>query len=569
MVQATMPTVTAADKRGILHPDSSFAGLSPDLQAQLYGRLGGAALVYAGAWIANFFYMRARLAGIVEHEDVRFWEVTTLVCTAAGILVYFLCRRKLIPAKSFPNVASAFEVLGGFGIMVGFFGFEAQGAEYITRLSAALGFAPSEISARVVQPLLEANVRPLYHEGVTWVSVWLIVFPLVVPFPFRRTIVTTFLTAASVPAVLGLSLLAHDTPPIVEAWIQPYFLDLVGPTFICAGIAAFGARVVYGLTRELSKARQMGSYRLVEKIGAGGMGEVWKAKHRMLVRPAAIKLIRRQSFAPGSTGADTAVKRFEREAQATSSLSSPHTIELYDFGVSDDGTFFYVMELLNGVDLRTLVERHGPLPAERAIHILRAVCHSLADAHALGVVHRDIKPGNVFVCRRGQEFDFVKVLDFGLVKQVGEASPQLTMEGAASGTPAFMAPEMALDNRSVDARADIYAVGCLAYWLLTGQLVFEGDSTVAILVQHAKDPPRPPSTRTELPIPADLETLVLACLEKSPSSRPESARALSHSLAACLEKLPPWTEERAAKWWQTYLPDHVLDATTAPIASAT
>ena len=197
--------------------------------------------------------------------------------------------------------------------------------------------------------------------------------------------------------------------------------------------------------------------------------------------------------------------RFEREAQATASLRSPHTIELYDFGVADDGAFYYVMELLDGFDLETLVERFGPLPAERAVHLLTQVCHSLAEAHAAGLVHRDIKPANVYVCRYGREVDFVKVLDFGLVKSQRDAERRRRQRSprhhAVGGTPAFMSPEQVMGDRPIDGRSDIYAVGCLAYWLVTGQLVFTGRTAIETMLQHAQATPVPPSQRTELEIP--------------------------------------------------------------------
>ena len=198
------------------------------------------------------------------------------------------------------------------------------------------------------------------------------------------------------------------------------------------------------------------------------------------------------------------------------------------------------------------------MPAERAVHVLQQCCHSLTDAHATGVIHRDIKPANVLICRYGSDYDFVKVLDFGLVKQVGDAGTvgsQLTAEGIATGTPAFMAPEMALDNRSVDARADIYALGCVGYWLLTGRLVFEGESPMAVILKHAKDTPIPPSQRTKLAIPASLERIILACLEKDRARRPQSAKELSLALAACADGLSPWTQARALAWWRACVPD--------------
>jgi serine/threonine-protein kinase len=280
------------------------------------------------------------------------------------------------------------------------------------------------------------------------------------------------------------------------------------------------------------------------------MGEVWRARHRMLARPAAIKLIR------ASAGASPeAARRFEREAQVIASLRSPHTVELFDFGVAADGAFYYVMELLDGLDADSLLRRFGPVPPERAVHVLRQICHSLSEAQSHGLVHRDIKPANIFLCRYGEEYDFVKVLDFGIVGTVrdgADASPVQTVENAIQGTPAFIAPEQAMGGE-LDGRADIYATGCVAYWLLTGQFVFTADSPMGLILQHAQTPPTPPSARTSQPIPRALEELVLSCLAKDPADRPQSARELSARLAS-VELMGQWTQGRAEEWWTTHQP---------------
>jgi serine/threonine-protein kinase len=230
-------------------------------------------------------------------------------------------------------------------------------------------------------------------------------------------------------------------------------------------------------------------------------------------------------------------------------------VELFDFGVADNGAFYYVMELLDGLDADALVRRFGPLPADRAMYLLRQVCHSLTEAQACGLVHRDIKPANIFLCRYGEDHDFVKVLDFGLVKALdGRAergAPGLTADNVVQGTPAFIAPEQAMGDANVDGRADIYATGCVAYWLLTGQHVFTADTPMGILVHHARTRPTPPSARTDQPIPPSLERLVLACLSKDPADRPQTARELSHLLAE-VEGGDAWTEERARLWWTTH-----------------
>jgi serine/threonine-protein kinase len=287
------------------------------------------------------------------------------------------------------------------------------------------------------------------------------------------------------------------------------------------------------------------------------MGEVWRASHMLLARPAAVKLIHPKIFQKsGPAKANEALARFEREAQATAGLLSPHTIKVYDFGITDEGAFYYVMELLDGFDLQSLVEKYGPVPSERAVHFLRQACHSLWDAHLQGLTHRDVKPANLFVGVRGPDYDFLKVLDFGLVKEssVGREGVQLTMEGATTGTPAFMAPEMARGDGDGDGRSDLYSLGCVAFWLLTGHLVFEADTPMAMILKHVQDDPLPPSQCTELVISPELDRVVLDCLAKNPSERPESAKALIDRLDACTTLLEEWTPSRAASWWESHAP---------------
>jgi serine/threonine-protein kinase len=237
-------------------------------------------------------------------------------------------------------------------------------------------------------------------------------------------------------------------------------------------------------------------------------------------------------------------------------LSSPHTIDVYDFGLTEDGIFYYVMEYLHGIDLETLVQKYGPAPAERVVHFLHQICSSLDEAHRSGLVHRDIKPANIYACRYGVEYDFIKVLDFGVVKSI-EASAgrtQLTLVGAAAGTPGFMAPEMALAAKDLDGRADIYGVGCVAYWLLTGKLVFEEETPIATMLAHAQKLPVPPSRRTELNVPPQLERLIMSCLEKEPERRPSSAGAIIRMLSQCGLN-GSWTPDRAENWWRLHMPE--------------
>ena len=301
-----------------------------------------------------------------------------------------------------------------------------------------------------------------------------------------------------------------------------------------------------------AKAEELGSYRLVRKLGEGGMGQVWIGEHRMLSRPAAVKLISPRALMNLDEGErNRAKERFEQEARITASLKARSTVELYDFGVSPDGTFYYVMELLDGMDLRQLVERHGPVGVGRATHILTAVLASLAEAHDRGLVHRDIKPDNIFICRRAEEVDVVKVLDFGLVR-LGKTSAEdsrLTAAGMINGTPSTMAPEQAF-GQDLDGRTDLYALGCVAFWLLSGQELYDGATPVEVITRHVHDPV--PSLCGRVPgLPVEFARLIESCVAKEPAHRPADARSLSLALQ---QLTPPpdqaWTPQQAAQWWQ-------------------
>jgi len=303
-------------------------------------------------------------------------------------------------------------------------------------------------------------------------------------------------------------------------------------------------------TALLDEGVPLGHYRLMEKLGQGGMGEVWRARHQLLARPCAVKLIRPELL--GETSREAATERFRLEARTIARLTSPNTVRLYDFGVSETNSFYFVMELLTGMDLASLVQRFGLLPPERMVAILRQACRSLGEAHAASLLHRDIKPQNLFLCRLGIDFDIVKVLDFGLVKSLDDSATQLTAAGTLTGTPAYMPPERVVGGE-VDERSDLYSLGCVAYWMLTGQHVFTGEP-LAVMVHHARTTPKPPSAITESPIPAQLEEIVLACLEKKPENRPASAHELWRRLGE-IAFTTPWTPERAEHWWREHVPE--------------
>ena len=322
---------------------------------------------------------------------------------------------------------------------------------------------------------------------------------------------------------------------------------------LCAAFVAHQiSRVLHRLNQRVVKAREVGSYRLVERLGVGGMAEVWRANHRMLRRPAAVKLIRQKVLVRGGPSeAERLLRLFTREVQTTASLSSPHTIQVYDFGVTREGAFYYVMELLDGIDLQTLVERHGAQPAARVAYLLNQACQSLREAHDQSFVHRDVKPANIFVCRLGGEYDFLKVLDFGLVLDRHPTPEELEDDKRFIGTPAVMAPEMVRFQTPVDARADIYALGCVAYWLLTGTRVFEATTLHDMLVMHAHQKAVPPSKRLGQALHEGLESVVMACLDKNPNRRPQTARELSEMLSS-LRFEAPWSEDARVRWWSQH-----------------
>jgi DNA-binding NtrC family response regulator len=297
----------------------------------------------------------------------------------------------------------------------------------------------------------------------------------------------------------------------------------------------------------LDSGVRVGSYSLIELLGSGGMGEVWLARHQLLARPAAVKIVRQAAIGIAED-AQALRHRFAREAQATAELRSPHTVQLFDFGVTDTGGFYYVMERLRGLDLQRLVERHGPLPPERVKYLLTQACLSLSEAHALGLVHRDVKPANLFVCRLGPQYDFLKVLDLGVVSRQGDVREPVTVAGMILGTPAFLAPELLVGDGTFDARADIYGLACVAFWLLTGRPPFDAPDARSLLMHHSTTVPAPPSRYAPAPIPPELDALVLECLSKDPALRPPSAE----SLAERLEQLPleaGWNQRRAREWW--------------------
>ena len=382
---------------------------------------------------------------------------------------------------------------------------------------------------------------------VTFVGVLILVFAAMVPSTVGKTVITDLVAVSMNP--LGMAI--AKARGAWEYGSDSNLLLMHFPDYLLISVAVVIAYVVNRLGQQVSQARQLGSYQVGELLGEGGMGMVYRATHQMLARAAAIKLIQ-----PGVIGGDDrttrdlAIKRFRREAAVAASLRSPHTVQLYDFGVTADHTLYFVMELLDGMTLDDLVRDHGPVPANRAIHILGQVCESLEEAHACGLVHRDIKPGNIHIGTLGLRHDFVKVLDFGLVKSVTDGSSEDSLGtglGMPPGTPAYMAPEVT-QGETFDGRADLYGVGCVAYYLLTGHPTFEGANAFHIIARHLNDVPVPPSQHAGISVPPALDQVVLACLAKRPDERPCSAAELARSLAAI--EVEPWDEAHAAAWWK-------------------
>jgi eukaryotic-like serine/threonine-protein kinase len=481
--------------------------LPPDLLAAGVRRLGYVALLTASVSIVFSVVLRvvAARAGQPPYAGiVLFGEVAGIV---SSLGIFALTRRAGLDPAEVLDRALVFEVAMGLLFAITYHS-----------IPVATGALP---------------------KGWSSVAVWLMAFPLLVPSTRGKTAIATFATALMDPLGLLVAVLLGNQPAPAPSAAVAMFL----PTAIACVIGIVGSRIVYRLTAEAGRAEEMGSYRLVSLLGQGGMGEVWRAEHRMLARDAAIKLVRGGTDVSGRE----LMARFEREAKVTAGLRSPHTVQLYDFGRSDDGAFYYVMELLDGFTLDEVVRRFGPLSPGRVVHVMRQVCHSLAEAHAAGLVHRDIKPGNIFLCRYGGDPDFVKVVDFGLVKTLTASGADLTQTGLLAGTPAYMAPEMAL-GRAVDGRTDLYALGAVGYTLLTGLPVFERSTALETIHDHASTIPIPPSQRVATPIPPALERVLLDCLAKEPDDRPESARALEARLAEIL--LPePWTRRDADRWW--------------------
>ena len=488
---------------------------SIDLHGRTVGRLGIAA---AAVWVILFAVMVSgyQLGG--RWPPTAFSRTVELVGLISSLGMFVVCQLSRLRARRVLDLGLAWAVTVAFVI-----GFHENHAPW-----------PPGSTMR----------------GVSLVCVWVMVVPVLIPTSFGKIAATSAAVAAMSAASLGVAVAAldHPRPPTEVVFLQSV------PNAVSAALAVLVWRLLRARRDVDTKRERLGNYTLEKKLGAGAMGEVWQAKHELLIRPAAIKIIAPKALDEVSEDRRAMfIRRFQREARATAALQSPHTIALYDFGVNEDGTLYYAMELLDGIDLQKLVVRHGPVPAERARHFLLQICHSLDEAHSVGLVHRDIKPSNLFTCRRGLDVDVLKVLDFGLVRIEAPAAShdRLTAANRTIGSPAYMAPEAMMSARDADARADIYSVGCVAYWLLTGKQVFSGSNPMKVAARHLSDQPEPPSTRTKLPVPSAMDEIILACLAKQPGERTQTAAELARKLRA-VEMEFPWDDERAHRWWQVH-----------------
>jgi hypothetical protein len=380
---------------------------------------------------------------------------------------------------------------------------------------------------------------------------------------FMYAVFTVFMRAIVVPSS-GRRTAIMSTLTFVPVWIAGFVvtrmrtIDLPAPAFVVGGLllgivaillATVSSDIIYGLRQQVSEAVQLGQYTLERKIGEGGMGSVYRAHHALLRRPTAIKLL-----LPDRVGADN-LDRFEREVQNMSQLSHPNTVAVFDYGRSPDGVFYYAMEYLGGIDLEQLVRRHGPQPADRVVHILIQVCGALHEAHTVKLIHRDIKPANIILCERGTVLDVAKVVDFGVVKEI--ARDTAASAPVVLGTPAYVAPEAVTDPDHITHAVDLYALGAVGYFLITGHRLFEGKTAVEVCVQHVTQAPRPPSQLVAI-APA-LEAVLMTCLAKQPADRHASAAALAEALEA-LAPAGDWHKADAVRWWDAFRKTQADDA---------
>ncbi len=428
-----------------------------------------------------------------------------------------------------------------------------MGRHYLPRIEKVIA---GQLSVETTSPALSELLAVTVQNQMTFT----LMLALGLSFTLRAALVpstalrTTVLTGSALVPLVAISVLGvvpfeadrmirEVTPP--QSLIALVILVLIwwtATTVVCATTSW----VIYSLRRTIQKAMQLGRYTLLDKLGEGGMGVVYRARHAMMRRPTAVKLL------PPEKAGEASLARFEREVQLTAQLTHPNTITIYDYGRTPEGVFYYAMEYLEGATLEAVVEHDGAQPPARVRAIISMVAGALAEAHDIGLIHRDIKPANIILCQQGGELGVAKVLDFGLVKAVDSTNEAaLTQEGTITGTPMFMAPEALLEGSQVDGRSDLYALGATAYYLLTGNDVFTGKSVMEICSHHIHSRPVPPSEALGAKLPTELEKLILDCLEKDATKRPASARELRARLDT-LPEVGPWTRQDAQRWWDKH-----------------
>ena len=410
-----------------------------------------------------------------------------------------------------------------------------------------------------------ASEGSLYPPVAPWL-ILIFTYALLIPNSWQRAL--TMMIPMAIAPVATIWIASWVSPTIDKVMstgkFQTVLLEAAMEMILTLTIATWGVKTIRSLRTAAFEARQLGHYKLRRLLGKGGMGEVHLAEHMLLKRPCAIKLIR-----PEMAGNPETLSRFEREVRSTAKLTHWNTIEIYDFGMSEDGTFYYVMEYLPGMNLDQLVVKHGPLSSERVVFLLKQICEALSEAHGHGLVHRDIKPANIFAAKRGDVYDVVKLLDFGLVRtEQVEVDTKLTQEGRIAGSPLFMAPEQASGDNT-DARSDIYSLGCVAYYLLSGEPPFTAENPVKLILAHAHETPQP-LTEIKPDLPSDLAAIVMKCLEKDPDDRFDSVDELHDALEMTAAN-NGWNRRMARDWWETYgcpkkqeFDDCILEGRTLP-----
>ncbi len=545
------PTASAVSRvRPVVLVGSSVQSLTTDLSDLLRRRLRIATLIFLCGCAA--FLFRNLLVESNHYARPLDLAVHCLV-TAVLVLVATLLWSHLRLTVGMLRVLEVV-LFGAIGVFFAWLQFVVFNNSRITEL------------ANPLEPKSYEAVMRLAASSHTfrWFML-IVVYGTFIPNTWRRcAAVVAFLVIA--PIVLTAT--ACTACPYLGRFTSQTLFDMTTILSIAAAIAIFGSYKISVLEQEAQAARQLGQYRLKEKLGAGGMGEVYLAEHVLLRRRCAIKLIRSDQ-----AGERTNLNRFEREVRAMATLTHPNTVEIFDYGNAADGTFYYVMEYLPGLSLQDLVETYGPLTPGRAVYFLRQLCGALGEAHSIGLIHRDIKPSNVIASVRGCIYDTAKLLDFGLVQRVGlnSGADKLTMQGTILGSPSYMSPEQAVGKDHLDARTDIYSLGGLAFFLLTGRPPFERDTPMATLVAHVHDtPPALADLRPDLP--EDLQAVVQRCLAKNPDDRFQDADTLEQALATCA-CADDWNKRDAAAWWRRHdhadLPAHPeLSERTTNVSSA-